>query len=171
MKGCPLGHISVYYNHTVVDCGRKWGEAIMLMGEHHHNIDEKNRIVIPSKFRNELGVEFVITRGLDECLFIYPMEEWIKITDKLGTLPFTQKDARKFTRFFMSGADICLLDASGRVSITSPLVEYAGLTKECVIIGARDHLEIWNETAWNSFMNDNMENFSDIAENLFKVGE
>ena len=166
-----MWEISVYYNHTVVDCGRKWGETIMLMGEHHHNIDEKNRLVIPSKFRTELGVEFVITRGLDKCLFIYPSKEWENIVTKIGSLPFTQKDARNFTRFFMSGADICSLDSSGRVSIASPLVEYAGLTKECVIIGANDRLEIWSQEAWNAFLNDNMDNFSDIAENLFKVGE
>lgn len=143
----------------------------MLMGEHHHNIDEKNRLVVPSKFRTELGKNFVVTRGLDKCLFVYPEEEWNKIVNKLATLPFTHKDARNFMRFFMSGADICSLDASGRVSIASPLIEYAGLTKECVIIGANDHLEIWSETAWNAFLNDNMDDFSDIAENLFKVGE
>lgn len=143
----------------------------MLMGEHHHNIDEKNRLVVPSKFRTELGKNFVVTRGLDKCLFVYPEEEWNKIVNKLATLPFTHKDARNFMRFFMSGADICSLDASGRVSIASPLIEYAGLTKECVIIGANDHLEIWSETAWNTFLNDNMDDFSDIAENLFKVGE
>ena len=143
----------------------------MLMGEHHHNIDEKNRLVVPSKFRTELGKNFVVTRGLDKCLFVYPEEEWNKIVNKLATLPFTHKDARNFMRFFMSGADICSLDASGRVSIASPLIEYAGLTKECVIIGANDHLEIWSETAWNAFLNDNMDDFSDMAENLFKVGE
>jgi len=143
----------------------------MLMGEYHHNIDEKNRLVIPSKFRNELGSEFVITRGLDKCLFVYPKPAWEKIINKLGTLPFTQKDARNFTRFFLSGADICSLDASGRVSIASPLIDYAGLIKECVIIGTNDRLEIWSEIEWNKFMTDNLDNFSDIAENLFKAGE
>jgi MraZ protein len=141
------------------------------MGEYHHNIDEKNRLVIPSKFRNELGSEFVITRGLDKCLFVYPKPAWEKIINKLGTLPFTQKDARNFTRFFLSGADICSLDASGRVSIASPLIDYAGLIKECVIIGTNDRLEIWSEIEWNKFMTDNLDNFSDIAENLFKAGE
>ena len=143
----------------------------MLMGEHHHNIDEKNRLVVPSKFRTDLGKEFVITRGLEKCLFVYPKADWENIVNKLSTLPFTHKDARNFMRFFMSGADICSLDASGRVSIASPLIEYAGLTKECVIIGANDHLEIWSETAWNAFLNDNMDDFSDIAENLFTTGD
>ena len=139
----------------------------MLMGEYHHTIDEKNRLIIPSKFRNELGDSFVITRGLEKCLFVYSLVEWNKIIDKLGTLPFTKKASRDFTRFFMSGATECVLDKSGRVCITSPLVHYADLTQNCVIIGANDRLEIWDESAWESFFKTNEENFADIAENLF----
>lgn len=140
----------------------------MLMGEYHHNIDEKNRLIIPSKFRNELGEKFVITRGLENCLFVYSSVEWENIVNKLRTLPFTKKDSRNFTRFFLSGATECTLDKSGRVSITSPLVKYAGLTNTCVIIGANDRLEIWDEGAWNNFFDTNEENFADIAENLFE---
>lgn len=140
----------------------------MLMGEYHHNIDEKNRLIIPSKFRNELGDKFVITRGLENCLFVYSLVEWENIVNKLRTLPFTKKDSRNFTRFFLSGATECTLDKSGRVSITSPLVKYAGLTNTCVIIGANDRLEIWDEGAWNNFFDTNEENFADIAENLFE---
>ena len=143
----------------------------MLMGEYHHNIDEKNRLVIPMKFRNELGEKFIITRGLDKCLFVYSIEEWKKIASKLKTLPFTQRDARNFTRFFLSGATDCELDRSGRVSITSPLIEYADISKECVIIGANDRLEIWSKESWDSFMNDNVDQLSDIAENLFTMGD
>ena len=143
----------------------------MLMGEYHHNIDEKNRLVIPMKFRNELGEKFIITRGLDKCLFVYSIEEWNKIASKLKTLPFTQRDARNFTRFFLSGATDCELDRSGRVSITSPLIEYADISKECVIIGANDRLEIWSKESWDSFMNDNVDQLSDIAENLFTIGD
>lgn len=143
----------------------------MLMGEYHHNIDEKNRLVIPMKFRNELGEKFIITRGLDKCLFVYSIEEWNKIASKLKTLPFTQRDARNFTRFFLSGATDCELDRSGRVSITSPLIEYADISKECVIIGANDRLEIWSKESWDSFMNDNVDQLSDIAENLFTMGD
>lgn len=139
----------------------------MLMGEYHHTIDEKNRLIIPSKFRSELGEKFVITRGLENCLFVYSLVEWENIVSKLRTLPFTKKDSRNFTRFFMSGATECILDKSGRVSITSPLVHYAGLTKDCVIIGANDRLEIWDNDAWENFFNENEDNFSDIAENLF----
>ena len=154
----------------MVISGRKWGIPI-LMGEYHHSIDEKNRLVIPMKFRNELGEKFIITRGLDKCLFVYSIEEWNKIASKLKTLPFTQRDARNFTRFFLSGATDCELDRSGRVSITSPLIEYADISKECVIIGANDRLEIWSKESWDSFMNDNVDQLSDIAENLFTTGD
>lgn len=154
----------------MVESGRKWGIP-MLMGEFHHNIDEKNRLVIPSKFRSELGEQFIITRGLDKCLFIYSMSEWNKLVSKLNTLPFTQKNARNFTRFFLSGAINAEFDRSGRVSITSPLIEYADINKECVIIGASDRLEIWSKESWDKFLSDNEENFSDIAENLFTTGD
>lgn len=147
------------------------GEFPMLMGEYHHNIDEKNRLVIPSKFRSEIGDDFIITRGLDKCLFVYSKEEWEKQVIKLKALPFTQKDARFFTRFFLSGAIEAELDKSGRVSITSPLIEYAGITKECVIIGANDRLEIWAIEKWMEFLNNNSETFEDIAENLFTTGD
>ena len=154
----------------MVESGRKWGIP-MLMGEFHHNIDEKNRLVIPSKFRSELGEQFIITRGLDKYLFIYSMNEWNKLVSKLNTLPFTQKNARNFTRFFLSGAINAEFDRSGRVSITSPLIEYADINKECVIIGASDRLEIWSKESWDKFLSDNEENFSDIAENLFTTGD
>ena len=139
----------------------------MLMGEYHHTIDEKNRLIIPSKFRNELGEKFVITRGLEKCLFVYSYSEWESIVSKLKNLPFTKKDSRNFTRFFLSGATECVLDKSGRVSVTSPLVNYAGLTNSCVIIGANDRLEIWDETEWENFFKTNEDNFAEIAENLF----
>lgn len=143
----------------------------MLMGEFHHNIDEKNRLVIPSKFRSELGDSFIVTRGLDKCLFVYSIDEWNKNIDKLKTLPFTQKDARYFTRFFLSGAIECELDKSGRVSITSPLIEYADITKECVIIGANDRIEIWSKESWDNFLSTNEDDFENIAENLFTSGD
>jgi len=140
----------------------------MLMGEYHHNIDEKNRLIIPSKFRFDLGEKFVITRGLEKCLFVYSLTEWESIVNKLRTLPFTKKDSRDFTRFFLSGATECILDKTGRVCITSPLVHYAGLSRECVIIGANDRLEIWDKDNWDNFFQSNEENFANIAENLFE---
>ncbi|MDD2504749.1 MAG: division/cell wall cluster transcriptional repressor MraZ [Bacilli bacterium] len=142
----------------------------MLMGEYHHNIDDKGRLIIPSKFRYELGEKFIVTRGLDKCLFVYANSEWDKIVERLKKLPFTNKDARNFTRFFLSGAAECEFDRQGRINITSPLVSYAGLTKECVIIGANDRLEIWSEESWEEFLQKNEDNLADIAENLFASG-
>ena len=141
----------------------------MLMGEFHHNIDDKSRLIIQAKFRVDLGEKFVITRGLDKCLFVYSNNEWEKIVSRLKNLPFTNKDARNFTRFFLSGAAECEFDKQGRINITSPLGQYAGLTKECVIIGANDRLEIWSEDNWSNFFESNEDNLSDIAENLFSM--
>ena len=141
------------------------------MGEFHHNIDDKGRLIIPSKFRYELGEKFVITRGLEKCLFVYSRTEWEKIVKRLRSLPFTNKDARNFTRFFLSGAAECEFDKQGRINITSPLVRYADLTKECVIIGANDRLEIWSEDSWCNFFEENEDGLADIAENLFKADD
>ena len=139
----------------------------MFIGEFHHTIDDKGRIIIPSKFREKLGNQFIITRGIDNCLFVYSNDDWMKITNKLSSLPFTKRDARIFNRFFLSGATDVELDKQGRVNISSPLISYANLTKDCVIIGTGDRLEIWAEESWNSFFNSTKDNMSDIAENLF----
>ncbi len=146
--------------------GKKWG-IYMFMGEYHHSIDDKGRLIIPAKFRSELGDKFIITRGIENCLFAYPEKRWEEIVHKLESLPFTKKDARNFTRFFLSGATVAEFDKQGRVNITSPLINYAGIEKECIIIGTGDRLEIWSEDAWNSFFNSASINMSDIAENLF----
>lgn len=143
----------------------------MLMGEFHHTIDEKGRIIIPAKFRNELGSELVVTRGLDKCLFLYSKDEWDKLSNKLSTLPFTKQDARNFNRFFLSGATTSEFDKQGRINITSPLISYAGLNKECVIIGVNERLEIWDEEKYNEFLSNNEDDFSKIAENLFEMGD
>jgi len=137
------------------------------MGEFHHNIDEKSRIIIPSKLREELGDKVIVTRGIENCLFAYSEAEWISIVSKLKSLPFTKKDARSFTRIFLSGATVCEFDKQGRIKITSPLVSYAGIHKECVIIGVNDRLEIWSEENWNHFFDDNKESLSDMADHLF----
>lgn len=141
----------------------------MLMGEYHHNIDDKNRLIIPSKFREELGKEFVITRGLDGCLFAYSMEEWNKVMNKLKTLPFTKKDARTFMRFMLSAASICEFDKQGRINLVNSLINYAEIKKECVIIGVNDRLEIWAVEKFNELLS-NSEELSLIAENLFDGG-
>lgn len=143
----------------------------MFMGQYHHNIDEKGRLIIPAKFREELGANFVVTRGLDNCLYVYSRCEWEKIVAKLKTLPFTKKDARIYIRSLFSSAAECEFDRQGRINITSQLVAYADITKECVIIGANDHIEIWSEKTWNDFFNENSEKIEEIAENLFTSGD
>lgn len=139
----------------------------MFMGEYHHSIDDKGRLIIPSKFRNELGESFVITRGLENCLFVYSLVEWNKIVDKLKKLPFTKQNARNFNRFFLSGATICELDKQGRINIQSTLQEFASIQKDCVIIGVNDRLEIWSKEKWEKFFEENSDNLADIAEDLF----
>ena len=140
----------------------------MFMGEYHHTLDDKSRVIIPSKFRYELGEKFIITRGLEKCLFVYSMDEWNNIIEKLKQLPFTKKDARDFIRFFLSGATECEFDKQGRINITSPLVSYADIIKNIVIIGANDRLEVWSEESWNNFFSNNEDRLADIAEHLFE---
>ena len=160
----------MFFGNIMVDSGILWKKVgdKMLLGEYHHNIDDKGRLVIPTKYREELGDEFIITRGIERCLYVYSKVEWEKLVSKLNTLPFTKKDARTFMRSFFSGATVCEFDKSGRINITSPLVSYAGLTKECVIIGVNDRLEIWSEEAFNKFLSDKSEQLEDIAEHLFE---
>ena len=140
----------------------------MFIGEYHHSVDDKGRLIIPSKFRDELGTKFIITRGIENCLFVYSLESWEKIVNKLETLPFTKKDARAFIRFFLSGASEAEFDKQGRINITSPLISYANITKECVVIGTGDRLEIWSEESWNDFFTSAKDSMSNIAENLFE---
>ena len=151
----------------MVESGEKWGIDKMYIGEYHHTIDEKGRIIIPSKFRDELGTEFIVTRGIENCLFVYSTKNWNTICEKLNSLPFTKKDARTFNRFFMSGATNVELDKQGRINISMPLISYANLKKDCVVIGTGDRLEIWSKEDWESFFNSNKDSMSDIAENLF----
>lgn len=139
----------------------------MLMGEYHHSIDEKGRIIIPSKFREELGENVIVTRGLDDCLFIYSYKEWTTLVKKLKLLSFTKKDARSFTRIFLSGAVMNEFDKQGRIKISSPLVKYASLSKDCVIIGVNDRLEVWSYEKWNNFMNQSKKELADLADHLF----
>ena len=140
----------------------------MLIGEYHHNLDEKGRLIIPSKFREDIGNEFVVTRGLDGCLFVYGMNEWNNIVSKLKTLPFTKQDARTFNRFFLSGATVCYFDKQGRINLPSSLIDYANIKKECTIIGVNDRLEIWATDRFDNLINDNMDKISEVVENLFE---
>jgi len=136
------------------------------MGEYQHTIDEKGRITVPAKFREELGEKFVVTRGLDRCLFVYPMGEWKQLEEKLKTLPFTRSDARAFTRFFFSGATECELDKQGRVNIPGPLRQHANLDKDCVVIGVSSRVEIWSMQHWESYFEESGNSFNEIAEKI-----
>lgn len=136
------------------------------MGEYHHNIDHKGRLIVPSKFREQLGEQFVLTRGLDQCLFGYPLDEWKLLEEKLKALPLTKKDARAFTRFFFSGATECELDKQGRINIPSPLTGYAQLEKECVILGVSNRIEIWSKPLWEDYFRASEDSFAEIAENM-----
>lgn len=138
----------------------------MFMGEYKHNVDVKGRMIVPAKFREGLGDSFVVTRGLDKCLFAYPLDEWKVIEEKLKQLPLTKKDARAFTRFFFSGAIECEVDKQGRINIPQTLRNYAGLEKECVVIGVSERVEIWANDKWEEYVDDSEESFAEIAENL-----
>lgn len=149
----------------VVNC-TYWRGIDMFMGEFQHNIDEKGRIIVPAKFREGLGSNFVLTRGLDQCLFIYPEDEWKILEEKLKSLPLTKKDARSFTRFFFSGATEAGLDKQGRINVPQTLRSYSELEKECIVIGVSNRVEIWSKDKWEDYFAQSEESFVDIAENL-----
>ncbi|WP_093059927.1 division/cell wall cluster transcriptional repressor MraZ [Psychrobacillus sp. OK028] len=138
----------------------------MFMGEYQHNVDAKGRLIIPSKFREHLEDNFVLTRGLDNCLFGYPMDEWRKLEEKLKELPVTKKDARAFTRFFFSGATEVEIDKQGRINIPNNLRSYAKMDKECIVLGVSNRLEIWAKDAWDNYYEESEDSFNDIAENM-----
>ena len=142
----------------------------MLTGEFNHNIDAKGRLIIPSKFREILGEDYVITKGLDGCLFLYSVTEWKRFEDKLRTLPLVNKDARVFKRFFLGSAVDGSIDKQGRILVPSALRDFAGLEKEIVLVGVLDKIEIWNKAEWdknNTAIENNME---DIASHMEELG-
>jgi len=138
----------------------------MFMGEYQHTIDDKGRMIIPSKFRDALGASFIITRGLDNCLFVYPRSEWEVLEQKLKALPLMKADARAFTRFFFSGATECELDKQGRVNIPNNLLQYSKLDKDCVVLGVSNRVEIWSKETWENYFDQSEESFNEIAEKL-----
>lgn len=139
----------------------------MLMGEFKHTIDAKGRIIVPAKLREELGEEFILTRGLDGCLFGYPKENWQSLTEKLNhQLPLGKKDARSVVRFFYSAASEVEFDKQGRIMIPATLREYAGLSKNCRVIGVSDRLEIWDEQAWQNYIKLTEAQIPDLTENI-----
>lgn len=144
------------------------GFLFMFMGEYSHSIDTKGRLIIPAKFRELLGEEFVLTKGLDGCLSIYPMEEWKAFEEKLKALPLTNKNARTFSRFFVAGATTCELDKQGRILVPVTLREFAGLEKDVVLTGNITRIEIWSKQKW--IENSNYDDMDAIAEDMQEMG-
>lgn len=141
----------------------------MFMGEYGHNIDRKGRLIMPAKFREELGEHVVVTRGLDGCLFVYTAEQWMEVYEKLSNLPSTNKNARWYQRMVLSKAAECEMDGQGRILIPSSLTSLAELKKECLIIGMANHLEIWAKERWESVEEENMDQFEEVAEHLSDI--
>ena len=140
----------------------------MFMGEYNHIIDAKGRLIIPARFRELLGEEFILTKGLDGCLSIYPMDAWEAFETKLRALPLTNKNARTFTRFFVAGATNCELDRQGRILVPQTLREFSGLEKEVVLTGNLDRIEIWSKEKWSE--NCNYDDMDSIAESMQDMG-
>lgn len=141
----------------------------MFIGEYQHALDNKNRMIVPSKLREELGNKFVITKGLDGCLYAYPLSEWKILEEKLKTLPLTNKDARAFVRFFFAGACEVEMDKQGRGLIPQNLKEYAGIEKDIVSIGVLAKVEIWSKEKWDNYNDSNLD-FDSIAEKMSELG-
>ena len=142
----------------------------MFKGEYNHTIDTKGRVIIPAKFRDKLGEAFVITKGLDGCLYGYANEDWQVFEDKLSSLSITNKDSRQFTRFFLAGAADCEGDKQGRILIPSVLREFAGLEKDVVLVGVSRRIEIWNKEKWSEITAQYDDNMDEIAANLDGLG-
>ncbi|MEW8959837.1 division/cell wall cluster transcriptional repressor MraZ [Neomoorella humiferrea] len=138
----------------------------MFMGEFQHTIDDKGRLIIPARFREGLGDKFVITKGLDNCLFVYPMSGWAEMEQKLRSLPFTRSDARAFVRFFFSGATECELDRQGRILLPANLREYARLEREVVIVGVASRVEIWSRALWEQYCRETADQYEALAEKI-----
>lgn len=139
----------------------------MFMGEYNHTVDTKGRLIVPSKFRELLGDEFVVTKGLDKCLFVYPSEEWNTIEANFKNVSQFSKEARKFARFFFAGASLCEVDKQGRILLPAVLREYAGLEKEVVLAGVVNRIEIWDKELWSK--TNEYDDVEEIAEHMAQM--
>lgn len=142
----------------------------VLLGEYQHTIDDKGRLTMPARFREELGETFIVTRGLDSCLFVFPLEEWRALEARLKSLPMTQATARAFVRILFSGATECTLDRQGRVLIPPPLREHARLQRDAVIIGLSSRAEIWAREEWERYVDEARHAYNELAEKLVDLG-
>ncbi|EGO61977.1 division/cell wall cluster transcriptional repressor MraZ [Acetonema longum] len=142
----------------------------MLLGEYSHSIDDKGRIILPAKFREELGDSFIATKGLEKCIFVYPKAEWSNIETKLKELPLAKAEARAFVRFFFAGAAEIECDKQGRMLLPGTLREYAALSKDVVVIGVLNRIELWDKDAWEAYNADTSQAVTEIAEQLADLG-
>lgn len=142
----------------------------MLIGEYEHSLDAKGRVIMPAKLREDMGEKFILTKGLDGCLFGFSQAEWANFEEKLKTLPLTNKNARNFVRFFLSGATECEMDKQGRFLVVSNLREYAEMDKEIVVIGVGNRIEMWNKEKWSKHNSDENISADEIAEKMDFLG-
>lgn len=143
----------------------------MFLGQYEHTIDEKGRLIVPAKYREPLGDNFIITYGLDVCLFVYSLEEWKTLAEKLKLFPLGQRDARAFKRILFSRATNCTIDSQGRVIIMKYLRDYARIDKEVMIIGVSDRIEIWSKDIWQKYFDKIEDSYEDIAERVYEKEE
>ncbi len=142
----------------------------MFLGEYQHSLDSKGRITIPAKFREQLGEKFVVTKGLENCIFLYPLHEWQTIEEKLQSLPFTRADVRSFARFFFSGASEMEIDKQGRTVLPGSLRDYAAIDKDVIVIGVGSRAEIWAVENWEKYIAGAEASYEDIAASLVDLG-
>lgn len=138
----------------------------MLIGEYHYNIDEKGRLFMPSEMRKDLGLTVIVNRGIEKCLYLYPEAAWDNIAEKLAALSFTKRINREFNRLFLSGAYRREIDSKGRINIDGLLLEYAGMTKECVILGVGERIEIWDKAEWEHYYQARRQLLDEISEDI-----
>ncbi len=142
----------------------------MLIGEYKHTIDDKKRISLPVKFRKEIGKNIIVTRGLDNCLFLYAVKEWQKISEQLGSLGMGQSSTRAFNRFMLAGASEVNVDSVGRILIPDHLRQFANITEKVVFAGVHNRIEIWNEKSWEDYKNEVLKGADEMAEKLGEIG-
>ena len=142
----------------------------MLIGEYEHSLDVKGRLIMPAKLREDIGKKFIITKGLDGCLFGFSLDEWTNFEEKLKSLPLTNKNARDFVRFFLSGAIECEIDKQGRFLVASNLREYASMEKEVIIIGVGTRIEFWSKDKWKKYNSSDNISADELAENMTMLG-
>jgi MraZ protein len=145
--------------------GSRW--AAMFLGTHEPRLDEKGRLILPAKFREELSAGLVITKGQERCLYVFPSQEFSEITQTLKQAPVTAKSARDYSRVMFAGAHDEIPDRQGRVTIPQALRTYAGLEKDCVVIGANTRVEIWDSNSWNEYLADREKSFAEVSEEVF----